>query len=318
MPLLRHLFLFSITLFSGAALPAADDFLPGVRRIVFLGDSITYSGQYVDYFEAFLFTHFSERRFEVINLGLPSETVSGLSEKGHAGGKFPRPTLHERLDRVLAQTKPDLVFACYGMNDGIYKPFAEERFEKFRTGVLSLRQKVAAASAQIIHLTPPTFDSEPIKNRTSPGDAEDERPFVQYNEVLDRYSEWLLTQRARGWHVIDVHGPMNRALAEKRAANPDFRFAADGVHCDAAGHWIFTREILRDLDQPIDNFTANARYTELLALVHQRGRLLTDAWLNVIGHERPGMAKGLPLPEAQIKAAELETKIRDLATALKP
>ena len=38
--------------------PNADDDMPlaGVRRIVFLGDSITYSGQYVEYIEAYLRT----------------------------------------------------------------------------------------------------------------------------------------------------------------------------------------------------------------------------------------------------------------------
>ena len=113
--------------------------------------------------------------------------------------------------------------------------------------------------------------------------------------------------------MIDVHGPMNRALSERRTVNPEFRFASDGVHCDAAGHWIFTRELLRTLKQPTDNFTADARHTELLALVRKRGRILTDAWLNEIGHQRPGMAKGLPLDEAQSRAAELETKIRELA-----
>ena len=66
--------------------------------------------------------------------GLPSETVSGLSEPGHAGGAFPRPDLHERLERVLEQTRPDLIVACYGMNDGIYHPFTEARFEKYQAG----------------------------------------------------------------------------------------------------------------------------------------------------------------------------------------
>ena len=32
--------------------------LKGVKRIVFLGDSITYSGQYIDYIEAVLVTRF--------------------------------------------------------------------------------------------------------------------------------------------------------------------------------------------------------------------------------------------------------------------
>jgi hypothetical protein len=100
----------------------------GVKRVVVLGDSITYSGQYIEYVEAYAVSRFPERRIEFLNLGLPSETVSGLTEPGHAGGQFPRPDLHERLARVLAQTKPDFIIACYGMNDGIYYPFGEERF----------------------------------------------------------------------------------------------------------------------------------------------------------------------------------------------
>ena len=51
------------------------------------------------------FTQHSDRKFKVINCGLPSETVSGLSEPDHAGGKFPRPDLHERLGRVLAKNE---------------------------------------------------------------------------------------------------------------------------------------------------------------------------------------------------------------------
>ena len=98
----------------GAA--SAADFMDGVKRVVFLGDSITYGGGYVDILEAAFRSGSPERAVEFIDLGLPSETVSGLSEPGHAGGQFPRPTVHERLNRVLAKAKPDVVVACYGMN----------------------------------------------------------------------------------------------------------------------------------------------------------------------------------------------------------
>ena len=71
--------------------------LAGAHHILVLGDSITYSGQYVDDLEAFLRIRGLFGGLELLDLGLPSETVSGLSEPGHAGGKFPRPDLHERL-----------------------------------------------------------------------------------------------------------------------------------------------------------------------------------------------------------------------------
>ena len=51
--------------------------------------------------------------------------AESLSEPGHAGGAFPRPELYERLERVLERAKPDLIVACYGMNDGIYHPFTQ-------------------------------------------------------------------------------------------------------------------------------------------------------------------------------------------------
>lgn len=281
--------------------------LQNVNRIVFLGDSITYSGQYIETIEAYFVTRFLERRIEFLNLGLPSETVSGLSEDGHADGKFPRPVLSERLARVLEKTKPDLVIACYGMNDGIYLPFNEERFQKFKDGILSLRDQVSAAGVKIIHVTPPTFDE--VKGR-HPG----------YNNALDRYSDWLLAQRASGWDVVDLHGPMNRYLAEHRQRDPNFFLARDGVHCNEEGHWIIAKQILLHLgannlatiENPSAMLTFNPNGPQLLKLIQQRQRMTKEAWLTDVGHKRPGMTKGLPLAEATYKAAEMETQIRQL------
>ncbi|MEI9893120.1 MAG: GDSL-type esterase/lipase family protein [Chthoniobacter sp.] len=203
-------------------LPAADDFLPGVQRIVFLGDSITHGGGYVEDFELYLFARYPARKFEVIDIGLSSETVSGLSEEGHAGGKFPRPDLHERLDRALPKTKPGLVFACYGMNDGIYLPLDEARFAKFREGMDWLHDKVTAAGAQIIHITPPTFHA--LDARPKP-DADGNKPaslLGGYNLVLDRYSAWLVEQRSPGL-ARDRHPYADECL-HRRATNDQSRF----------------------------------------------------------------------------------------------
>ena len=51
----------------------------GVKRIVFIGNSITYAGQYITYINAYLSIRYPQKNYEIINLGLPSETVSGLS-----------------------------------------------------------------------------------------------------------------------------------------------------------------------------------------------------------------------------------------------
>jgi len=314
-------------LFAASPAGAADGVPPqlaAARRVVFLGDSITYGGTYVDLIEAVLRLRAPGWHGEIRALGLPSETVSGLSEPGHAGGRFPRPVLRERLDRVLAQTKPDLVVACYGMNDGIYLPFSEDRFAAYQQGMLHLRSRVAAAGAQIIHVTPPVFDPVPIPERVlATGLPAGSKFYINYNDVLGRYAEWLLSRRGAGWEVIDVHGPMSRALSELRRTEPSFTFARDGVHPSPAGHAVIARAILSawnlrpDDGELLGTLLANPQ-SELLTAIHTRRKLLSDAWLTATGHQRPGMAVGRPLDEAEREAAVLEQKIRTLtATWLK-
>lgn len=292
------------------------------KRVVFLGDSITYAGEYVEFVDAYIRLNYPDSNVEIINLGLPSETVSGLSEPGHAGGSFPRPDLHERLQRVLEKTRPDLIFACYGMNDGIYYPFGEERFAKFRDGIERLRERAEAAHAKVIHLTPPVFDPLPLKGRTLPAGRDEYRsPYEGYNEVLDRYSAWLMEQRSRGWQVIDIHTALNRFLAAQRTKNAAFLLAGDGVHPNLQGHWLIARELLREFgtsgeiveaDSPARSLESHPHASEVLKLVQQRDRLLKDSWLTDVGHLRPGMNKGKSISEAQSEAAMIEQKIKVL------
>lgn len=291
--------------------------LPDVKRIVFLGDSITYGGTYIADIEAALIAKHPDFSFELLNLGLSSETVSGLSEQGHAGGKFARPDLHERLDRVLSQTKPELVIACYGMNDGIYFPLSDDRFEAYQKGIVKLREKVAAAGAKIIHLTPPVFDPLPIKARTLPaGLTSYSGPFEGYDSVLDAYSRWLLSKaKSEAWTVLDVHGPMSSAINEARKTNPSFTFAKDGIHPDAAGHLVMARPLLSTWNLPVspDGSPDHPNGPAILALIKEKQALLRDAWLTQTGHKRPGVKSGLPLLEAQTKATDLDSQARQLA-----
>jgi lysophospholipase L1-like esterase len=290
---------------------------PDAKRIVFLGDSITYGGTYICYIEAALIAKHPDHSFELLNLGLSSETVSGLSEENHAGGKFPRPDLHERLDRILEETKPDLIISCYGMNDGIYYPLSDDRFSAYQAGMLRLREKVATAGAQIIHLTPPVFDPLPIKHRTLPaGLAAYPGPFEGYNAVLDTYSDWLLSQALTDqWTVLDLHHSMNIALADARKNDPAFTFAKDGIHPDDAGHLVMARPILTLWDLPVaaDGTPAHPNGRTIYDLIKQKQAILRDAWLTHTGHKRPGVKAGLPLPEAQAKAASLDSQARELA-----
>ncbi len=285
--------------------PSRRDLLNQSRRIVFLGDSITAAGRYVACFDAWLLTQKLEHNPLVICAGLPSETVSGLSEDGHAGGKFPRPDLAERLDRVLALTKPDLVVACYGINCGIYEPFDKGRFEKYQQGMTSLKSRVEKAGAKFIVVTPPFYDDQRAPKAFS------------YNEVLDKYSEWLIARRADGWLVADLHAPMTREVHQRRAADPKFTFQPDGVHPNDEGHWYVAQQLIRFFGD--ESVTTAATPQAMLAarklpeaifpLVQQRVHVLRDAYVSAAGHKRPGVAAGLPVPEAEAKAKELTAKI---------
>jgi lysophospholipase L1-like esterase len=284
-----------------------------VKRVLFLGNSITYAGSYVTDIEAYFVAHYPNQVVEFINVGLPSETVSGLSEEGHAGGRFPRPDLHERLGRVLAQTKPDWVFTCYGMNDGIYLPLDETRFQRFKDGIGWLHDEIVKTGAKIIHLTPPVYDE--VRGKS-----------VGYAAVLDRYSDWLLSKRKTAkWEVVDIHYPMKNYLdahrkIEAQFALSGFALAEDGVHVGETGHWIMARQVLlylgeKNVAKAPDIKTAIADVPsseQIFKLVSQRQMMMKDAWLTATGHKRPEMKIGLPLDEAKNKAAEIEMQIRTL------
>lgn len=269
------------------------------RRVLVLGDSITYSGGWVANVSAWM----EEQGLtaSLVNAGLSSETVSGLSEEGHANGAFPRPDLHERLDRVLRLVRPDLVLACYGMNCGIYLPLDEERFAAYRQGIESLHDKCEAAGATIIHLTPPIYDGRPDRKHPA-GD-------VDYESVLAAYSEWLVSKQADGWLVIDIHTPMAKALAEHRSSDPAFTFQPDAVHPNEEGQRLIAEAVLAGLGAPTDSYSKDA-LAPFLPEATERMRLLRDASLFAAGHLRPGVAEGLPLAEAQAKAAALTQSLR--------
>ncbi|MDF1811486.1 MAG: SGNH/GDSL hydrolase family protein [Verrucomicrobiales bacterium] len=303
-----RIFLF-LLLFGLSSASADTSLVKKGDRIVFLGDSNTYAAHYVNFIEASLLTQAPGLELEILNLGLSSETTSGLSEPDHP---FPRPCVHERLDRVLEKTKPDVVVAGYGMNDGMYYPQSPERMAAYQKGINDLIAKVHATGAKLILLTPPPFDPLPMKKKGKLLPATAEKfawfsIFEDYDSVLADYSNWLSALKDdRVDLVIDVRGPMVEYTETKRKENPDFVMSGDGVHFNQEGHRILAGKILTawgfDPDVEVD--------PELQKLVSQRQILLRDAWLTHCGHKRPKTKQGLPLAEAQKKAAEITAKMK--------
>ena len=280
------------------------ELLKRARKLVFLGDSITWGGEYVVYFERWLTVNHPELNLEVLNQGLPSETVSGLSEAGHLRHGFPRPDLHERLDRALKALNPDLVIACYGINCGIYMPREEGRFARYREGLERLKKKAEAHGAKIIFMTPPVHDKP--------------SPEFDYDEVMAAYARWLVSKRGDGWQVIDVHTAMKRELAKKRRQDAKFKYSRDGVHPGSEGHELIARQITDffAIKPPLGDPHPNA-YSRMMISLRERMRVKRDAWLTEIGHKRP-MGRGRPLAEANKMAAEHTERVKqNLETILK-
>lgn len=282
-----------------ASAQASEALLEGKQRILFLGDSITQRGDYVAYFDAWLVRRFPERRYTVINAGLASETVSGLSEPGHANGKFPRPCLFERLERVLAKTQPDLIIANYGMNCGIYKELDEGRFARYRNGMLRLRAAARQYGAEIIHVTPPIFDHQG-------------RPGFDYDTVLATYAGWLVGQGEKGWQVVDLHSAMRAKVDALKEKDGSFTVQKDHIHPNAAGHWMIAQSLINffgDMQAAALPGPESLIGPERLEAITERMQHYKKAIHAETKPLRPGVPSEGTLPEAEAAAEALSGRI---------
>ena len=291
------------------------------QTILFLGDSITFAGGYVDHFDAQLrlaAAHAGRDAPNVIQIGLSSETVCGMTEQGHP---FPRPNVHSRLKSALERIEPDVVFACYGMNDGIYKPLDAERFACYQDGMRRLVRDVLASAAELVLLTPPPFDRTGRRIGRKPMVTAEQQAagaigiYEGYDEVLTKYAAFVASLpdeeefREQPLSVIDLHAYLKRNLAGARKFNKAFTYAKDGIHPDQQGHRIMGLWIsqLRGGAEPLK--LADPRTKRAMTLIRERSTMLRDAWHAAIGHEHPRKPPGLPVERAEAKAAELDRQI---------
>jgi lysophospholipase L1-like esterase len=291
--ILRFVLCLFVTLASVPALRAEDgvgvDSIAG-KRIVFLGDSITQAGGYVTFVSYYLEKLNPEKDFDIIGLGLSSETLSGLSEKGHAGGRFPRPCAFDRLGRLLEKAKPEVVFACYGINDGIYQPLDDGRFAAFKDGVTKLiAQCKAAGVKEIFLITPPIYDSTPKEG------------VFNYDDVMAAYAAWQTTVKEEGVHAIDLHSAMRKA----RDARDDV-FSKDKVHPGEEGHLFMAKTILGGIgmdvpETPLAEIKADPLYMQEDAL----RKLRSNRWMAHIGYTRERKVEPQPLGDLEADEAKI-------------
>lgn len=264
------------------------------KRVVFLGDSITQAGGYITFASYYLEKIHPQKDFDFLGLGLASETLSGLSEEGHAGGKFPRPCLFERLGRVLEKAKPNIVFACYGMNDGIYLPLDPDRFTTFKKGVNKLIDECKKAGVKEVYLiTPPIYDFTP-----KPGE-------FNYDSVLTEYAKWETALKVPGVHVIDLHTAMRKARDGRAVA-----FSPDKVHPGDDGQLVIARTMLTALGVKVPEETvADIQKDPLYKLVAEKRAMRSAQWMKHVGYTREMTVTPQPLGTVEADAAKIQEKI---------
>jgi lysophospholipase L1-like esterase len=284
------------------------------KRIVFLGDSITDEGTFIAYMETCLQQHAPDIPLTFINLGVSSETASGLTEADHP---FPRPCIHDRLERALQESKPDWVVLGYGMNDGIYSPFSIERFHAYQNGILSAIRMIHQNGAKAIVMTPPPFDPESINADVLLPYGQEAysymAPYVHYNDVVRYYSNWILTLDSTADVIVNIYDPLLQDREQKRKINPVYR-SGDGIHPNSGGHWIIAKTCLSHLFhitmEQIPDFVDQPNQSRLFQLILQRQMLLSPAWKEHVGHTNPNKAEALPLELALRKGEEITKQIR--------
>ena len=280
------------------------------KRVLWLGDSITQAGDYVTFVKYFLEKKYPGERFDIVSIGLASETASCLSEKTHP---FPRPCVQERLQRALDLVKPQVVVACYGMNDGIYHPQSPERMQAFERGIEKLIAAAHAAGAQVVLLTSPPFDALPVKAKVVPQSAADfgfMAPYVGYDEVLGDYARWEMQLPKSEATVIDLHVPMDAYLAKRRVAEPDFSFARkDGIHPNIAGHLLMAEIVLRGLGVTVSADLKTVEADPLYGLVKEQREARSEGWLKYVGYTRGETVKFGSVADAEKRNTELQGEI---------
>ncbi|MEM6630325.1 MAG: SGNH/GDSL hydrolase family protein [Bacteroidota bacterium] len=290
--------------------------IPGPENILFLGNSITYGGRYVDYIETAFILQAQNHEVGIIDLGLSSETVSGLSETDHP---FPRPSLEDRLTACLDSIQPDQVVACYGMNCGIYHPFDGSRFSAFQEGIQLLVDQTQSRGIKLTLLTPPPFaarlrDSFPEPNSLG---YSYRFPYVQYDAVLGSYADWMLGFAANNdIEVVDIRTPLEEHM--------DLAYSSkDIIHPNSLGHALIAESLLETWNRSVfpqvltfgNDLTAeDSTWQAVEEIVRKQRESYDRALLNHIGHQHPGILKQavLPLGDAFQEYQNWEGKLETL------
>ncbi len=277
MKLLRVLFAFIL---AAATLAAADFYLKDGDSVVFYGDSITDQRLYTTFTETYVVTRFPQLKVRFVHSGWGGDRVTG-------GGGGP---VDVRLDRDVFPYKPTVMTVMLGMNDGSYRAFDQEIFDRYANGLESIVKNV---KSRLPGIRMTLIEPSPYDDVTRWANFEG-----GYNTVLIRYGNFVKQLAAReGGIAADLNGPVVAMLNKARSLDRTLaeRIIPDRVHPGPGGHLIMAEALLESWNAPavVSAVTINAAgpalsdsaNTEVAALRAENGAI---SWTQT--------DKSLPMP----------------------
>src|SRR6266699_1699674 len=204
-------------------------------RVVFYGDSITDQRLYTTFTETYVLTRFPRMRVSFVHSGWGGDRVSG-----GAGGP-----IDVRLQRDVIAYKPTVLTIMLGMNDGSYRAFNPDIFERYSSGFESIVQTVKQAlpGIRITAIQPSPYDDVTRPPTFSGG----------YNSVLVRYGQFLSELAAReNLTLADLNTPVVAALEKAKSLDPALaqKLLPDRVHPGPGGHLLMAEALLKAWHAP--------------------------------------------------------------------
>jgi lysophospholipase L1-like esterase len=217
-----------------AAAPAAEKdktsassgfFFKDGDRIVMMGDSITEQHLYSNYVEMWTVSRVPTWKLTFRNVGIGGDTSGG------GNSRFKRDVLAHMATAMTVD---------FGMNDGGYQPFNEQRFGNYMKGLQGIADQARAAGVRVAWVTP-----QPVEH--NPGNKAE-----FYNDTLEKFSAGVkdIAKKNNGLFVDQFH-PYWAVVKKARDAGVNGRITGgDAVHPGPAGQVVMAASILKGLNFP--------------------------------------------------------------------
>lgn len=287
-----------------------------MKKVLFMGDSITDFGRHVAIIDAYLILNNQYGKYLIDNIGLSSENVCGLTEVEHP---FPRPNINDRVDAIFKTFTPDTVIVMYGINDGIYMPLNEDRERSYREGLTKLLNTLKSRRVKVLLCTPTYFDHKSVKSPMltledySVGKT---GMYCDYDEVMERYSDIIKTEFAdKVDKVIDMHSAMKNYIIAKHNANPIYS-SGDGIHPNPEVSYVMAQCILSEglsISDNIIDLRMDKSFIKILKYVFHRDDLVHKYYKETVGHCSPYKDKYLPMDKLKNAVDKINKKISVMA-----